>query len=330
MIWYTIPVSSAVAILTLFLTAAALQVVLALEAGEWMREKRAKGNFRFLYLLLAVTSLASAAELVVAVASIEIGAFIPMTAIPRYLSLLPALLYFFTILAPVEFPASMKPVPLSFFVPLLRLPQVDLLPLPLPVLSAAFAAAWFVADSLRFMWLGRQYVKSDITLDALRGIIHNFEHGICIADRRGFVVESNPSFGSLCHRIGLLRFDRIPDLEESLKKLSGEGKLSITAAGDVRLIRMGGCAYYLRRESFKTGKKEYIQLTLSDVTLWQQKVTVLERENEHLEKENIKLESTISGIAVEASFQQREKMNRAAHDVWHTGWRWRDCRWIPA
>lgn len=316
MIWYKISVASSIMILILFILSTVLQSLLAMEGKEWIREKRAGYIFSLFYILLAITSLVSAVELIFAFGSIDIGAYICGFSLPRYLSVLPPLLYIYLLFRPEKFPEKLHPFKISFLIPLLRLPQADYLPMPLPAVLAALTAAWFVTDSMRMFWLGRKHEEMDVTRDVLRYIVQNFDYGVLIASRKGSVVESNPSFNRLCQSLGLVKFDRINDIEDSLHRLFSAGILSIRFIENDRLIRKGDSSYYLRCEKFRVRKKTYFLYSLSDITLLQEKVMALEQENIELEKKNQKLENTISNIALEASYQQREKMNRAVHDIW--------------
>ncbi len=153
MIWYeTLPIVGIMMFVVLLLTTAS-QTIIALEAGVCLRDKRSLLLIRMLYGVLAVLSAVLALEAIMAIASIEGGIYLSIPTFPRYVSILPLLLYFYTISHPVELPAQLRPSALNFFIPLLCLPPIDWLPTPLPVVFAVFATMWFLLDAARMLLL---------------------------------------------------------------------------------------------------------------------------------------------------------------------------------
>ncbi len=129
-------------------------------------------------------------------------------------------------------------------------------------------------------------------------------------------MEANPAFYSLFAHLGVSRFERIHEINEALRKLQGTGQLEITELADGRSIRMEDNVYFLRQNSFLSDGKLHEELALSDVTQAARAATELERENRMLEQENGRLRQAITGIELEAAALEREKLGRAAHDVW--------------
>lgn len=299
-----------------FLLTAAFQVVIVLEAGELMREKRALGFIRLLYSLLAVISAALSLELLLAMASVEGGIYFEISALPRYVSILPALLFLYVVKSPVEIPLHLRPMNASFFIPLLLLPPADLLPMPLPVAFAAFAAAWFAMDTVRMLLSFRFSVRTDITRSVMPHIIQNIGHGICVANRSGWILEGNPAFYNHCESLGIQKNERIDEFETALKELQDAGRLEINDLENGRAIRTGSGVYSLQRSSFKAGGRTYVQLSFSDVTKITLAATELEQENEKLEQKNRELEKALADIELEGIVREREKLCRTAHDIW--------------
>ena len=316
MIWYEYPSYFSKLLFVMYLSSAALQTIIILELSEWMKEKQTKLFFHIMYLLFLGVSLVNAWEFIYVISSIDIGAFIPVVTFPRYICVLPILMYFSLLIKSFSFHKRFGFCTLTIFVPLLRIPQLDNISAFLSVFFALFTAAWFIADALNMLWIGRKHSKLDITRDILRYMIQSLDYGICIADKRGFIIESNPAFEKMWHALGLSKVDRVIDMEANLKSLCSEGIISIIKKDNYQIIKKSDFACLLRIENFKTIIKTYRQLSMSNITPIQIKITELEKENAKLEKTNRKLEAIIANIMVEASYRQREKLNRATHDVW--------------
>jgi len=316
MIGYETPPVIGMIMFVVLLLTAAFQAVIALEAGELIREKRALGFIRLLYSLLAMISAVLLIETLLAIASVEGGIFFDIPVLPRYVSVLPAVLFLSKAKSPVELPSQLRPVSASFFVPLLRLPLADLLPMPLPVIFAVFASVWFVMDTVWMLLSFRAYARTEITRSVMPDIIRRINHGICIASRKGWILECNPAFYSLCERIGIHKTDQIDAFEAALKELQEAGRLDISYLENGMSLRVENGVYFLQRSSFKSGGRTFVQIAFSDVTKMTRTAAQLEQENEKLAQENRELERIISDIALEEIVCQRERLCRAAHDLW--------------
>lgn len=317
MIWYETSSFIGMIIFVVLLLTAALQSVIALEAGELLREKRSLCFIRLFYGLLAANSAVLFAESLLAIASIEGGIFLDIPVMPRYISVLPVLLFLYKRIWPVELPPLLRPAALSFFIPLLRLPQADLLPMPLPAAFSVFDAAWLAADAVCMLYSFRAYARVEITRSAIPRIIRAIGHGICVADNRGWILEGNPAFYSLCNRLGIYKIERMDEFNKALKALEAAGVLNISdEMENGRLIKTGGEVFFLQKSSFRAGKKVFVQMALSDITGVYRTATALERETKILEQKNRELERAISDIAQEEAVHERERLCRAAHDLW--------------
>lgn len=316
MIWYEISSTIGMIIFVILLLTAALQAVIALEAGDLLRGKRSLCFIRLFYALLAANSAVLFAESLLAIASIEGGIFLDIPVLPRYIAVLPVLLFLYERRWPVELPPLLRPAALSFFIPLLRLPQADLLPMPLPAAFSVFAAAWLAADAVCMLHSFRAYARVEITRSAIPRIIRAIGHGICVANNRAWILEGNPAFNSLCNQLDIYKIERIDEFEEALKSSEAAGVLNISEMENGRLIKAGGDVFFLQKSSFRDGKKTFVQLALSDITGVYRTATVLERETKILEQKNRELERAISDIAQEEAVHERERLCRAAHDLW--------------
>lgn len=316
MIWYEIPSIIGMIIFVVLLLTAALQAVVALEAGELLREKRSLCFIRLFYALLAANSAVLFTESLLAIASIEGGIFLDIPVLPRYIAVLPVLLFLYDRRWPVELPPLLRPMAVSFFIPLLRLPQADLLPMPLPAAFSVFAAAWLAADAVCILHSFRAYARVEITRSVIPRIIRTIGHGICVANNRGWILEGNPAFYSLCNRLGIYKIERMDEFNKALKALEAAGVLNISEMENGRLIKAGGEVFFLQKSSFRAGKKVFVQLALSDITGVYRTATALERETKILEQKNRELERAIAGIAQEEAVHERERLCRAAHDLW--------------
>lgn len=316
MIWYEIPSIIGMIIFVVLLLTAAFQALIALEAGELLRGKRALCFIRLFYGLLAANSAILFAESLLAIASIEGGIFLDIPVLPRYIAVLPVLLFLYEAIWPVDFPPLLRPMAVSFFIPLLRVPQADLLPMPLPAVFSVFAAAWLATDAVCMLHSFRAYARMEITRSVIPRIIRTIGHGICVADNRGWILEDNPAFNSLCNRLDIYKIERIDEFDEAIKTLEAAGQLNISEMENGRLIKAGSDVFFLQKSSFRAGKKTFVQLTLSDITGVSRTATALERETKILEQKNRELERAIADIAQEEAVHERERLCRAAHDLW--------------
>lgn len=316
MIWYETPATLGMAMFFVLLLTAASQTIVALEAGELLRGKGALRFIRLLYGLLALISVILSLEGITAIASIEGGIYLPIPGLLRYFVILPVLLFLCSIKRPVELPKQLQPSVITFFIPLLLLPPVDRLPRPLPVAFAVFAVVWLMLDTVRMLLSFRIYSRTQITRGVMAHIIRGINHGICIANRRGWILEVNPAFISLCENLGIHKAERIAEFDAALRALHDDGRLKTSELENGKSIRAENAVYFLQRSSFKAAGKIFTQMSLSDVTVITRAASELEHENERLAQNNQKLKSLISDIELEETIRERERLCRAAHDLW--------------
>ena len=293
-----------------------LQMLIALNSSEMPREKRALRLFRLQYSLLAVVSAVLSLEAIAAIASVEGGIYLAIPSLPRYVAALPGLLYLYSLTFPAKLPPSLRPLPLSFFIPLLRLPPMDGLPSPLATACAVFAAVWLLLDAVRMLWSFKAYARMEVTRGVMAHIIRGIGHGICVANRSGWILETNPAFDSFCMHLGIHKAERVEELDASLKALCDDRRLQVADLESGQSIRSGDSVFFLQRSSFKAGRKAYTHLALSDVTAIHRTASELEGENEQLAQKNRELEAAISETEQEEIVRARERLCRAAHDQW--------------
>lgn len=316
MIWYGISIKISLILFFVMLLTTAFQAVIALEAGDITQEKRKARFIRLLYILLTTISAVCSAEALLAIASIEGGVFLMLPALPRYLSVLPALLFLYMVISPLQLPPLLRPPTASFFIPLLRLPLTDGLPIPLSIALTVFATAWLMMDALRMLLCFRMYSRTEITRNVMPHIIRNISHGICVADRGGWILEGNPAFYDLCNRLGIPQADRVHEIDAALEALCDAGRLYINDMGDSQFIKTDNGIYLLQRSSFTAGRRTFIQLALSDTTNVTRAATMLEQENNILAQKNREMENVIFNITQEEIVRERERLCRSAHDFW--------------
>ena len=316
MSWYHMPTVTVMLLFVVLLVAAVLQMLAALQAGELLLERRALCVIRLHSGMMSVISGVLSLEALLAVASIEGGIFLPIPSGLRYIAALPAAGFLAALLWPARLPAPLRPFGVSCFVPLLLLPPLGRLPWPLPLLTVAFVAFWLLADAARLLCVIREYARREITREAVAHVIRRIEHGVCVADRRGRILEANPAFYRLCQCLGIQAFERTDELETALDRLRDAGQLDIVALENGRSIRTGSGVFIYRQCCYKSGRITYMELSLSDVTEIAHAATVLERENDSLEQENRRLERVIADIGLEAAARERDKLSRAVHDLW--------------
>lgn len=315
MIWYSIPPAlSRLLFFGLLLTTAA-QVIALLEAGELLRDKGALRSFRLFYGLLAVVSALLVLEAITALASLEGGLYIDLQGLPRYAAILPGLCYLCTSRQRTKIPGQLQPQALTALMPLLYLPP-GRLPGPWPLALTVFAAAWMMGDAAAALLSFWDYSRKEITRGALAQVIRRISLGICVANRRGWVVEANPAFARACARLGIAPFEHTGELETALAALHNDGRLKVKALEKGRFLHRGSCVYFLQRSTFRAGGSTLTQLSLSDVTDIARAGAALEQENEALTRNNSKLESAIAAICLEERVRERERLCRAAHDHW--------------
>jgi len=162
----------------------------------------------------------------------------------------------------------------------------------------------------------RTYTRQEITREAIAYIIAELDNGICVANGRGWVLETNPAFNRLCETLGIQPFEQIEQFNRALETLSQSGRVTITPHMNSRSLRTADGDYLLLENSFRFGSKHYIDLTLSDVTRITRTAAELEHKNKFLETENKKLEQVIFDLEQDAFALEREKLCRTAHDIW--------------
>jgi len=309
---YDLPIASSTILLVLLILTGGFEAIVAMEVGELVRDRRGMLFVRTLYALLAAISVTLAAETLLARASVDEGVFILVPALPRYLAVLPAALLAYSRLRPVTLPPLLRPMAASFLVPLLHVPVLDQLP---PVFGV-FAVAWLATDTVWMLLRMRAYSRLEITRNALPHIIRSIDHGICVANRHGWVLEANPAFHILSNRLGVPVFERIRELDTALRSLAEAGRLRLAEREDGTHIEMDGGAFVLQRNRFRVGRGTFTQLSLSDVTQVTRATAQLAEENSRLAQENASLEAVVSRISLEESIRARERLSRSAHDQW--------------
>lgn len=316
MIWYSIPAAlSRLLFFGLLLTTAA-QVIAFLEAGELLRDRGALRSFRLFYGLLAVVSALLVLEAITALASLEGGLYIDLQGLPRYAAILPGLCYLCTSRQRIKIPRQLQPQALTALVPLFYLPPLGRLPGPWPLALTVFAAAWMMGDAAAALLSFLDYSHKEITRGAPAQVIRQISQGICVANRRGWVVEANPAFAGACARLGIAPFEHTGELEAALASLHNAGQLKVKELEKGRALHRGSCVYFLQRSTFKAGGSRLLQLSLSDVTDIARVSAELEQENEALARNNNQLEAAIAAAHIEESVRERERLCRAAHDHW--------------
>lgn len=316
MIWYKIPFFSVRIFFVLSLVTGCLQTIVALSTGEMLREKHSLRIVRLMYSLLALTSIAFAMEALIVIASVEGGVYLPITPVFRYTAVLPVLIFPYAIKTLRELPPCLRPCMVNCFIPLLMLLPNDLIPANFFLLIIVLVTLWFAMDAIRMLSSIRVCSQQEVPRSVISHIIRNMDHGVCIANRRGYILEANPAFYSMCKLIGINRYERINEINEVLMALREAGRLEIAEFKDGRSIWVGEHTYFLRQSTFLSDGKFYEELAISDVTQAARVTKELERENNMIEQENKRLEKAISVIESEASALERERLSRTAHDVW--------------
>jgi len=314
MIWYEMPLSIGMLLLILFLLSSALQAVVSLMVKELLLERRSMLFIRLLYSLLSVTSAALTVEAILAVASIEGGVYLLISPLFRYTSVLPIFLFIYAIKYPPKLPAQLSLHTENYFIPLLLLPFWRL-PLPLHILFISFSAAWFMLDGARMLLTLRRYARQEITRSIIAHVIQSMSHGICIADQRGWILESNPAFHQHCEGLGISAVDQIGKLNKVLEALAKASRIKITELENGRLIQAES-VLLLQQRHFESNNRIFIELTLSDISKLTHTAASLDHENISLKWKNILLERAIAEIKSELASLEREKLCRSAHDLW--------------
>lgn len=316
MIWYDLPVAVSAVVFLLLLLASVLHIIAGLAAGEVIAEKKELNVYRLYQALLALFSLYFTLEMLLVIASIEGGIYLRTSYLYRHLVLFMPLFIFIMRSEKYKIDPCLRPLYACFFLPLLRLPQVDLLPAPLPVILAIFVAFWLFYSSIDTTWAQIKFKQTQITRDAMPQIIHRIRQGICVAGRNGWFLESNPAFKELCRHLGMETVENLDEFESQLNRLVVMGDLQVREMETGRSIRLNEETYFLQHSAFRQGRKEYIQLALSDVTKTSQTAMQLEYENNILREKNLALEKEIAAIEQKQLARDRERLCRKMHDLW--------------
>lgn len=316
MIWYQIPAAGVMVIFVVLLLTAVAQAVIVLEAGDLLRDRKSLRYIRIQYVLLCCVSVIATMEALIAVASIEGGIFLDVSSFVKFFSVLPALIYICTLNMPVEFPSQICPLPVSFFIPLVLLPPFGILPAPIPVFLNVFSAVWLGLDAARMLMSFHKHSRTETTRKVIAMFIQGIDHGICVSDSHGWILETNPAFSSFCGAFGIHNPERISEIDAALTGVSDVMRISINENVDGKSIRTDDSVYFIQQRCFKLRRKTCMETTVSEVTEIVRAATELEKENSLLFEQNQKLKSIIADIESEVMLRERERLCRAAHDLW--------------
>lgn len=316
MIWYDFNITVSGFIFVLLLLTAALQTVIVLAAGDLAQNRHALFFLRLFYSLLAIFSICSSYEMLLVIASVEGGLYLNIASSYRYLAIVPPLFYIYLKILPLDISVYLRPLGFSFFAPLLRLPLLERLPPPIPAALAIFGFTWLFLDCVHTLISYKRVSDIQITRGDLLQVIHRFSYGIAVIGRGGWILESNPAFYKIAASMGLKRPDNLADLENDLEQSAEKGNMEIKTLDNGRSINTDDRSFFLQKSEFRTGRKKYLQLTISDVTRSTQATNELTEKNTLLSEKNKALEKALAGIEREEIVRQREEMNRRAHDTW--------------
>lgn len=316
MIWYEVPAALRMPLLVLLALTTCLRLIALLEAGELLLDRRALLRLRLHDLSLTLIAAVLSAEAVQAAASVEGGLFLPLPSGIRLVALVPLALFAVWRIFPVEMDHSLQPPLISCVVSLLFLPVLDSLPLLPRVVLWLFAIFWQLLDALRVTGLYRAFANTSITGSAIPRMLSEIDYGLCILNRKGWILETNPAFDRLLHRMGMPQPEHEREIDHFLAIGRESGTLAITSETEGLLIQTGQAYTALQRSRFKSGQRTFIQLTLSDMTKMHQTAKELQNENARLEEANRELISAIAAIRREEAVREREQLCRAAHDDW--------------
>ncbi len=316
MIWYSMPLTIGFAVFFMLFTTTLLQSLIAMESGGLLRDKQILFLVRTLYGLLALISAGLSFEGLMALSSIEGGTFLPVSPFLRYGAMLPIMVFLPSIKHFLKLPARLRYKILNIFIPLLWLPLFDRLPMPLPVFIGVFAAVWFILDAIHTFIDLRKYVRSEITPDAMHHIVQKMSYGVCVINKKGWILEANPAFHNLCGKLGLKRMEHLDEFNNALETMHDSELIKINELGDSKYIQTQDSVFLLQNTDFKINERKFTQITLSDVTMAARASLELEQENEKLERDNKELEGVISEIKLEEAMNERQRLCRIAHDLW--------------
>ena len=278
MIWYQVPSAILGILFVMLLLAAAMYSITVLVAVDRINNRQKLISVRLRYSVLALFSAVLALELLLVIASIEGGVYMEIFSLQRYLA--------------------------------------GLLPGWLLTSCKIFVAVWLCFGAVVVLLFYTKQYRLQVTRSILPELISNIGQGICVANRRGWILESNPAFRELCINIGLNHIENLDEFEAELDQYARSGRLEIRVLENGRMIRSADRFYLLQWTAFKTRWKKYVQLALSDVTRTTRAAVALEQENEMLRQHNLALEDALVHLEQEEKIYEREKLCRAAHDLW--------------
>ena len=316
MIWYYIPAIIGKMLFFMILVTMILQTLIVLKTGELLHDKSAVLYIRALYGIQAALSAAIVFKGITAMASIEGGIFLYISASMRCIALLSPLLFLLYLKHPIRRPLKLDISKVSIFAPLAYLPVFEKAPMPLPVFLFAFAASWMMIDAIHMLWSLRSHARSEITLDTMPHVLRSIDQGICVASRKGRILETNPAFNTLCEKLGIGEHESLQEFDRALKGLSETGKMQISDLDGGKTVHTTDAVYFLENSSFSSGIKSFIQISLSDITEIACTAQKLRQDNEELARENDELRAVISEIELEERMNARQRLSRAAHDDW--------------
>lgn len=247
---------------------------------------------------------------------IEGGLYLAISSIPRLAALLPPLHGLWCQRHPLGLPVSLRTAAAGFWLPLLCLPLEFVVPSPLAALLICFVVAWLGLDAFHMLLTFQTYRRSELTRSIVPHLVRGINYGLCVANSRGWMIETNPAFTTLCDRLGLPTSDHISAFDRALVALKSRDGLEITDMGDSLAIRQGDVSFALRRRAFRVGRRQYTQLSLSDTTRLTRVSSSVEHDNQVLAERNRDLEQVIARLSQEEAAHERERICRMAHDAW--------------
>lgn len=316
MIWYAVPVEISNFIFVMLLITTAMQIANTLASDRLLARQNRRVFIKIYGVLFTLITAFFTLEMLIVISSIEGGIYLATDPLYRLIPLVAPLLYIYKKAAKIHVVTDLNPLLPGYFVPLLRLPLFDRLPMPLPIFFSLIVAFWLFFVTARTMWSLILFSRSKITLNALSQIIHRISQGLCISDKKGWILEYNPAFIKLASRVGIHELEKIELIEDSICALRDAGKIRVEPFESGQLIQTDDYAYSLQISSFIVKGKTYMQIALSDVTHITRTARALEQENRKIEQKNQSLVLALDRIERETIVLQREQLCRTAHDSW--------------
>lgn len=305
------------AIFLLLLVTLSLQLLIYLRLSELFLTREDLRRFRLLYASLAIFSAAMLTELGLRLAAVEGGVFLGLPVALRYFSVLPPFFMLTTSLGSRKvLPEFLAAHTVTGYIPLLLLPLWQALG-PRPELFLNLSALfWLASDAGHTFWILNTNRNIKTGSDIIPRIIYALEHGLCIADRHGQVLEANPAFRAFTLRFGFKEFATIMEFESQLEQMGRMKQVSVTNLTEGRLLKLKASSYMLNIKSFAIKGKPYTEIAVTDVTIIADAARTLEQENRLLAEENARLQTAMDSIAAEAATVERDRLSRKAHDTW--------------